>query len=111
VQPVAGTPVTVGAFWQGFRRETVPLINSTRLQIRVHAYPRIDCTRPPVLDNGFFILGPTALRGAVGVWDCESSDRIKGLVDYKELRDMDAYSHGYYYNKNYAKYGYAYSQD
>jgi hypothetical protein len=22
---------------------------------------------------------PTALRGAVGVWDCESSDRIKGL--------------------------------
>jgi hypothetical protein len=22
---------------------------------------------------------PTALRGAVGVWDCENSDRIKGL--------------------------------
>jgi len=22
---------------------------------------------------------PTALRGAVGVWDCESSDRIEGL--------------------------------
>ena len=22
---------------------------------------------------------PTALRGVVGVWDCESSDRIKGL--------------------------------
>jgi len=22
---------------------------------------------------------PTALRGAVGVWDCESSDRIKRL--------------------------------
>jgi hypothetical protein len=23
---------------------------------------------------------PTALRGEVGVWDCESSDRIKGLM-------------------------------
>ena len=44
-----------------------------------------------------------------------AADKVVGVilnkVDYNELRNMDAYSHGYYYNKNYAKYGYAYSQD
>jgi succinoglycan biosynthesis transport protein ExoP len=44
-----------------------------------------------------------------------ASDKVVGVilnqVDYSELRNMDAYSHGYYYNKNYAKYGYAYSQE
>lgn len=44
-----------------------------------------------------------------------AADKIVGVVlnkvDYRELRDMDAYSHGYYYNKNYAKYGYTYSEN
>ena len=44
-----------------------------------------------------------------------AADKVVGVilnkVDYNELRNMDAYSHGYYHNKNYAKYGYAYSQD
>jgi succinoglycan biosynthesis transport protein ExoP len=44
-----------------------------------------------------------------------AADKVVGVVlnkvDYNELHNMDAYSHGYYYNKNYAKYGYAYGQD
>lgn len=43
-----------------------------------------------------------------------AADKIVGVilnkVDYSELRNMDAYSHGYYYNKNYSKYGYTYAE-
>jgi polysaccharide biosynthesis transport protein len=42
-----------------------------------------------------------------------AADKIVGIVlnkvDFHELRNMDGTSHGYYYNKNYAKYGYTYS--
>ena len=54
------------------------------------------------------------LEDAIGNFGI-AADKVVGVVlnkvDYNELRDMDAYSHGYYYNKNYAKYGYAYSQE
>jgi succinoglycan biosynthesis transport protein ExoP len=44
-----------------------------------------------------------------------ASDKIVGVVlnhvDYQHLRNSEPYSYGYYYNKNYAKYGYSYSQD
>ena len=43
-----------------------------------------------------------------------AGDKIVGVVlnqvDYQVLRNMEAYSHGYYYNKHYSKYGYAYSE-
>ena len=43
-----------------------------------------------------------------------AGDKIIGVVlnqvDYQVLRNMEAYSHGYYYNKHYSKYGYAYSE-
>jgi polysaccharide biosynthesis transport protein len=42
-----------------------------------------------------------------------ASDKIVGVVlnkvDYQQLRNMEPYSYNYYYNKNYAKYGYTYS--
>ena len=45
----------------------------------------------------------------------EAADKIVGVVlnkvDYQQLRNMEPYSYNYYYNKSYAKYGYAYSQD
>ena len=44
-----------------------------------------------------------------------AADKIVGIllnqVDYQQLRNMEAYSHGYYYNKHYAKYGYVYSDN
>lgn len=43
-----------------------------------------------------------------------AADKIVGVVlnrvDHSALSNMDAHSHGYYYNKNYAKYGYTYSE-
>jgi succinoglycan biosynthesis transport protein ExoP len=43
-----------------------------------------------------------------------AADKIVGVimnnVDYREMHNLDAYSHGYYYNKNYAKYGYSYQE-
>ncbi|KAJ6539027.1 hypothetical protein B0H19DRAFT_960642 [Mycena capillaripes] len=41
--PVVVTPAvfSVDAFWQGFRRETVPLIRPTTLTAIIHSYPRI----------------------------------------------------------------------
>jgi polysaccharide biosynthesis transport protein len=43
-----------------------------------------------------------------------ASDKIVGVVlnkvNFHELRDMDPFSQGYYYNKHYAKYGYTYSE-
>jgi polysaccharide biosynthesis transport protein len=42
-----------------------------------------------------------------------ASDKIVGVVlnkvNFHELRNMDPYSQGYYYNKHYARYGYTYS--
>ena len=44
-----------------------------------------------------------------------ASEKIAGVVlnnvDYQQIRNSEPYSYGYYYNKNYAKYGYSYSQD
>jgi succinoglycan biosynthesis transport protein ExoP len=43
-----------------------------------------------------------------------AADKIAGVilnkVDFTALYNMDAYSHSYYYNKNYAKYGYTYAE-
>jgi succinoglycan biosynthesis transport protein ExoP len=43
-----------------------------------------------------------------------AADKIAGVilnnVDYRELHNLEAYSHGYYYNKNYSKYGYSYQE-
>jgi polysaccharide biosynthesis transport protein len=43
-----------------------------------------------------------------------ASDKIVGIVlnkvNFHELRNMDAFSQGYYYNKHYARYGYTYSE-
>jgi succinoglycan biosynthesis transport protein ExoP len=43
-----------------------------------------------------------------------AADKIVGVilnkVDFTALYNMDAYSHSYYYNKNYAKYGYTYAE-
>jgi polysaccharide biosynthesis transport protein len=44
-----------------------------------------------------------------------ATDKVIGVVlnkvDYHELKNMQAFTHGYYYNKNYAKYGYTYAHD
>lgn len=44
-----------------------------------------------------------------------AADKILGIVlnqvNFHEMANMDAYSHGYYYNKHYAKYGYTYGQE
>jgi hypothetical protein len=42
-----------------------------------------------------------------------ASEKIVGVVlnkvNFHQLREMDPFSQGYYYNKHYAKYGYTYS--
>lgn len=44
-----------------------------------------------------------------------ASDKLVGIVlnkvNFRELRDRDAYSQGYYYNKQYSKYGYTYAEN
>jgi hypothetical protein len=35
---------------------------------------------------------------------------VLNKVNFHELRNMDAFSQGYYYNKHYARYGYTYSE-
>jgi polysaccharide biosynthesis transport protein len=58
-------------------------------------------TRFEVLDEAIANLGIAADK-IVGV--------VLNKVDFTALYNMDAYSHSYYYNKNYAKYGYTYAE-
>jgi polysaccharide biosynthesis transport protein len=59
-------------------------------------------TRFDVLDEALGDLG-TSIDKVVGI--------LLNQVNYHELKDLDAYAHGYYFNKHYAKYGYTYSED
>jgi polysaccharide biosynthesis transport protein len=59
-------------------------------------------TRFDILEEAFVNFG-IASEKIVGV--------VLNQVDYQYLRNSEPYSHSYYYNKNYAKYGYSYSQD
>lgn len=44
-----------------------------------------------------------------------AADKIVGVVlnkvNFRELDSLESYSHGFYYNKNYSKYGYSYAKD
>jgi Mrp family chromosome partitioning ATPase len=63
---------------------------------------RWDATRFDVLEEVLSDLG-TATDKVIGV--------VLNKVDYNELKNLQAFTHGYYYNTNYAKYGYTYAQD